>query len=518
MDETLIEAILSVKPLPLPAFAGTGSALRAAASPRGGGLQNDLWLFCGLLLFAALVRCQTFGDPFIGYDEQFYLLVGDRMWHHGALPFVDIFDRKPIGLFLIYAAVRALGGDGFLQYQLVALLVVAATALAVARFARRIAPGSAPIVAACLYVVWLNFMECEGGQAPVFYNGVMILAALLTWRAIATARQRLGLGIAAMLLVGVALQIKYTVVVEGVFFGCALLWASYRDQWPRIRLLAAAALWAGSALLPTLVALGYYRAIGHADEFLFANFRSIFGRLPDPWPAQLRGLLLILGILLPLAALVLASSPGRQSGRVPAVRSYILLWLLAALIGLLLFGNYLNPQSAAPLIAPLVIAGAGFFAQPGRMRRFAPVFLGLMLVLSQIVIAIAIHAKGNRADARALAVAARPRPGRCIYIYDGQPALYLLTHSCLPTRWAFPGHLNTHDEASPRAIGTDPAAEVQRILATRPDAIIDNAPAYDLGNPATHRLVQGMAAQHYHLVLKLPAGNAFRLVYRLNGA
>jgi 4-amino-4-deoxy-L-arabinose transferase-like glycosyltransferase len=123
---------------------------------RNGRFPQNLWLFLGILLFATMVRWQTFGDPFIGYDEQFYLLVGDRMWYHGALPFVDIFDRKPIGLFLIYAAVRALGGQGLLQYQLVALLCVAATALLVARFARKIAGGIAPVTAACLYVIWLK--------------------------------------------------------------------------------------------------------------------------------------------------------------------------------------------------------------------------------------------------------------------------------------------------------------------------------------------------------------------------
>jgi hypothetical protein len=479
--------------------------------------RHDLWLFLGLVLFAALVRCQTFGDPFIGFDEQFYLLVGDRMWRDGALPFVDIFDRKPIGLFLIYAAARALGGEGFVQYQLVALLFVTATAFGIARFTRRIAGGIAPMAAACLYVLWLNFMECEGGQAPVFYNGVMVSAALLTWLAIAKPQHRIGLGTAAMLLVGVALQIKYTVVVEGVLFGVAMLWAGYRDQWPRTRLLVAAALWVGCALLPTLLALAYYCAIGHGREFIFANFLSIFGRLPDPVAAQLRGLALITGILLPLVALVFASRRVAPDQPALAVRRFVLLWLLAALVGLLLFGNYLNPQSAAPLIAPLVIAGGGCFAQAERPRRIALVVMTVLLILSQIVIAMAIDQKGSRADARALALAAQPRPGKCIYIYDGQPALYLLTHSCLPTRWAFPGHLNTHDEASVRAIGIDPVAEVQRILATRPDTIIDNAPAYDLGNPATHALVQRAVAGDYHLVLKLPAGHAVRLVYRLNG-
>ena len=43
-----------------------------------------------LLLLALAARAQTFGNPVIGYDEQFYLLVGDRMIH-GTIPFVDIF-------------------------------------------------------------------------------------------------------------------------------------------------------------------------------------------------------------------------------------------------------------------------------------------------------------------------------------------------------------------------------------------------------------------------------------------
>ena len=70
-----------------------------------------------LTLVALVVRARTFGNPVIGFDEQFYLLVGDRMLH-GALPYVDIFDRKPIGLFLLYAGAgalgRAFGADGVL--------------------------------------------------------------------------------------------------------------------------------------------------------------------------------------------------------------------------------------------------------------------------------------------------------------------------------------------------------------------------------------------------------------------
>lgn len=42
-----------------------------------------------LLAVALITRAGRIGDPAIQMDEQFYLLVADRMWH-GALPYVDI--------------------------------------------------------------------------------------------------------------------------------------------------------------------------------------------------------------------------------------------------------------------------------------------------------------------------------------------------------------------------------------------------------------------------------------------
>ena len=155
-------------------------------------------------------RAQTFGNPVIGHDEQVYLLVGDRMIH-GAIPFVDIFDRKPIGLFLIYGAIRLLGGEGTLQYQLVALLVAWVTALLVWRFTTRLTTRFGAITAACAYLTWLNFMdgegEGEGEQAPVFFNLPMIAAAMLVEQAVRRRVTTLRSGLLPMLLVGVAIQI-----------------------------------------------------------------------------------------------------------------------------------------------------------------------------------------------------------------------------------------------------------------------------------------------------------------------
>lgn len=69
--------------------------------------------FAVFFLVALVLRAPWLGDPLFHADEQFYLLMGDQLWH-GVLPYVDLWDRKPLGLFLIYAAARALPGNGVL--------------------------------------------------------------------------------------------------------------------------------------------------------------------------------------------------------------------------------------------------------------------------------------------------------------------------------------------------------------------------------------------------------------------
>ncbi|HEY6916837.1 MAG TPA: hypothetical protein VI381_04280, partial [Allosphingosinicella sp.] len=173
-----------------------------------------------LLTLAFLLRAPHFGNPVIDIDEQFYLLVGDRMWG-GDLPFVDHWDRKPFGLFLIYAATRLLGGEGIVQYQLVAAFFAAGTALLIALTAARFAPLAGAVMAGICYLLWLLLFGGEGGQSPVFYNLPVAGAGALALSAVTRPhfdRKAFLQGCLATFLAGIALQIKYTVIFEGAFF------------------------------------------------------------------------------------------------------------------------------------------------------------------------------------------------------------------------------------------------------------------------------------------------------------
>lgn len=130
-----------------------GISERVAALPR--------WLV--LLGVALLVRAATFGNPVVHVDEEFYFLTARTMLE-GALPYVDVWDRKPIGLFLVYLPAAALGMPlGIWAYQAMALGCVVATALLVARLADRAGWSRGALPAAIAYVLWLNFLDGARG-------------------------------------------------------------------------------------------------------------------------------------------------------------------------------------------------------------------------------------------------------------------------------------------------------------------------------------------------------------------
>lgn len=459
-----------------------------------------------LALVAIAARIAMWGNPATGFDEQYYLLVGDRMFH-GALVYVDIWDRKPVGLFAIFAAIRLLGGDGVLQYQLVATVFAWATALVVRHIAQRGTGAVGALAAGIAYLLWLNFTEGEGGQSAVFYNLPMAVAAALVLRQVAGRPRRPAIaGVAAMLLVGLALQIKYSVVFEGMFFGLALLWAGWRRGMRIVPLAGYALALVSAALLPTAVAVAAYAYAGALDAFVFANFLSIFGKSGGDLAGKASGWALALAILAPLWIAALLAPRGANAD--PA-RRFAWGWLAAAAVGLIPFVNGPNPNALPPALLPLALLAA-----PGldRRPRWTLALLATIFVVGQVVLHLNTRVKGTRVQAYAFAAAATPRHG-CLYVYDGYPALYHLTHSCLPTRYAFPGLLNTRSEDNAAALGVDPAAEVRRILAARPEKIADVQPAYSGGNPRTRALVEAALVRDYRKTFEMQTGGGRRIVY-----
>jgi hypothetical protein len=488
---------------------------------RLGALAGDRTLTVLFFLVVALcLRGFTLGAPTIQIDEQFYLLVGDRMLH-GAVPFVDIWDRKPVGLFLLFAAIRLLGGEGILQYQWVALLSVAATSVVIWRIARMIATPAGALCAGVAYQLFLSVFFCFGGQSPVYYNLPVALVGLwMTHLMIARPAPRALFwhGVGVMLVTGLALQIKYTVMFEGMGFGLALMWRARRLGWSRPAVLLAACAWCMAALLPTAAALGYYASIGHADAFIQANFVSIFGR-HEPYLASLWRLTKEMLALTPFW-LALFLAPRRfgpqmltQGGEAPQALPFLRIWGLAAFGGFLLLGTWYD-HYLAPVLVPLSILSAPALGRMTPHRWYTRLMLGFGAVAALVVTAVNMHDHGSRIDMDALLSQIESARGSgCLYVAEGDPMLYHLSHSCLPSRYVFPNHLVSLTDS--QALGVDALGEAHHIMDSRPDVVVITAQpqAYPVNWPVRNFLMARLG-QDYAPYGKARVGTRDFLVFQ----
>ncbi|AQR74822.1 glycosyltransferase family 39 protein [Sphingomonas sp. LM7] len=495
------------------------AAVRAPRLPPLAALLDTVPNWAILLFAAIVVRAVAFGNPVVHVDEEFYFYTAQRMLD-GALPFVDIWDRKPIGLFLIYLPGAAFGPvAGLWVYQAMALASVVLTACLILRLADHAGWGRGGLVAALLYIFMLGYGDGQSGQAPVFYNLLTGLAMLLALPCAASADSdplRRGKAVAAMALIGLALQVKYSVLFEGMFLGLWLLWREHRlghgpDRIARFGLSLVA-----TAMLPTIIAWGYYAAIGQGEAWFYANFGSIFDRQSDPALVLLGAFLkvaLILGPLLVVSGLSRHVPVSDESER--PVRALMFGWLIAAVVGLILFGTWFN-HYALPVMLPACVCCAGFLGSNAIGRKVVtPILLLAAGVGGEYTVWSAKWHRGDAAQLETLVEAIGHGRG-CLYVYSGNVSLYGHSGRCTLSDWVFPSHLSRERENG--AIGVDQLAEIARIFARKPEVVV-MAPAFSGERAQSRALVlTKLRDRRYTLRGRYPLGKLMLDVYAAPGS
>jgi len=459
-------------------------------------------MLCAALLAAALLlRCDTFGDPNLHGDETFYFTVGNAMHalagHPAALPYVDVWDRKPFGLFALYYLLAGLS-PAPLAYQLAASLFAAGTAMLIARIAMGWCRAAGGLLAGLVYLLWLPVLQGYGGQSPVFYNLFIAGAVLLALRARAALHQGLlpaGV-LAAMLLAGLAITIKTTALFEALFVGLLCLDTYARSPVTKRRKLAMTLLWALIGALPTLAIVGTYAILGHFAEFWHAMVGANLAKAPG-WQTSLRNLAALAMGLTPIALLAgcgLAITP-----RAP--RGLLLGWLAAAVLGLVAVPNF-YPHYALPLLVPLCIAA-------GAVLGRGLVGLGAAGVIAFLSFSISppgqfAHTRASQAAMARLAAAVRTHShAGGMLLYDAPPYLHVMTGEPFLTPLVFPTHLSQLSEKDVSHLST--LAETKRVLAHHPGAVVMAVPLRNAPvNEETHRLVLAYVGSHCRLITTVP--------------
>lgn len=484
-------------------------------------LRDKIAVALLLLLFTLVVRAIGWGPSVINPDESIFSLAA-REVVDGHLPYLTLFDNKPVGSTLILASAFALFGQSVLVARLVGVAFAWASGMLLAALARAGGFGRAEaLVAGLVQIAYLSALGL-GGQATLtesMLTPFTVLAALLMQRLVRTGsrRTRVLLALVAGLACGVAVLIKIVPILPGLAIAAtSLLLAVLRGRTvgetgaageaggvglqgpPRTTLGEAVlllAVFGAAALAPMLAAAGIYAANGAFDRFWWSNFgfaRAYAAIHPSPatiaqrlgttvdtiWP------LLILSV----AALLDMALTWRRSGewrdRTGDLALVALAWLGAEVVtasaSLQFFPHYF-----LTILAPLVILSA--FGIRAIARWMDTVDAGrAALVLGALAALVAVErtqvdmARDRLATpdiprrvAAAIKGAGGQTGGRAPTLFVTNyklSGIYLLTGSPLPpTRFAVPAHLFSRQSGM---TGADPQVEVAQVLAARPAFVV----------------------------------------------
>ena len=457
-------------------------------------------------------------------DEAGYALFA-RYWLEGLVPYRDVWDVKPPGLFALYALAQAPGSEPLAAIWILPTLAVCALALAFCAIGREwfgdVRVGALASVLFCLYS-----LVGDGLKGPA----VLLAAPFIAWGLLLARRT----GMAAAALGGVSLGCGVCILQSSAFeaaFGFLLVaFSAQASLAGRLRRAGALALggfapaaafallfhWQGALrdLWEGAVMVALLRSTDHGVGFwdgLIHNFRGATKPYLPVYAA---------------AMLMVAERAWIKDARQRAGARVLLGWFAVAFAGVLVQRAAHSAYMLA-LLAPLCLAASLYAllmfkrlrAGLPRLAAFAAGALALAFPLWWTLDQTHWDQRASIARAAAQVVterAAQPGEGAGLYAVDYEPALHLLTGQRPLSRFVFAMHLHC-DFLLPD--GAKAAEEIGAIFGRAPRfvALHDRQDSISCIRPTVRTLIQDVLDAHYDLVSVLPPPRPFSrvLIYEL---
>lgn len=460
-----------------------------AANTRTGPLVRELPVLLFIAACSVLVRIWWMDNPVVDHDEQFYSYVATAMLQ-GQMLYVDIWDRKPIGLFLLYEAAHALLGRGAWAYLVMANLFACLGAWLTYRIAAVLADRPTGWVAALLYILAMTVFGCRGAQSELLFTplclGMMVLAL--------THPGSLRAMLLAMLLGGLAIQIKYTAAPFCAVFAAFVLLEDYRRDPAPMRVLGRACLYALAGLAPTVAVAVWYAAAGHFGDFFYANFVSIFERKTSVGRFHPKTLTVVAPFLLMIGAGAWARF--RLGQTYPRRASALLLVMTAGSLASIYFPSNVLAYYYAFLAPFAVLLAVPFYDLRQRSGWFGAAVLVAALVVTGNFPQNIAAGRADVAQFHALVdqIAAGGERGS-LYVFSGPTATYSATGIRPKAKYPFPFHSAEYMEHG--AVGVPQEAIVADFLARRPLFILTRSELSLYATSFTAPMVLSEVRAHY---------------------
>src|SRR5262249_13232419 len=159
-----------------------------------------------------------------------------------------------------------------------------------------------------------------------------------------------------------------------------------------------------------------------------------------------------------------------------------------------------------------ILASRGFADPATRRAQQAALIVGI--ALGVLLVAGRAYTNGNGRQLADLTSLIRSRLNGCLFVYEGDPALYETTHACFVSRFVSRTHQKKGKGAE--ALATNGDGKTGRVLAKTPSVIVmADRPRPFLTNLETRGLVEAAVRQRYRLAGTRTVGVNKWLVYSL---
>ncbi|MFW6108229.1 MAG: ArnT family glycosyltransferase [bacterium] len=408
-----------------------------------------------VVLVTGLARVPTMRVP-LDQDCAVYTYAAQR-WAEGGLPYRDVFDHKPPGIYLVYRLLFAVfspsGQAVNVTLRVASLVTDAAAAIVLFFLARRLFGLWQGVAAGLLYALFaaLPGLQYEALQ-PERLVTLFVAAGFLT-AVVYMDRRRYWWAALSGLLFGLALVVKPIAAPAGIVVWAWVSWDAWRRERGGAvkRVVAHSVLLAVGAVLPWGLFAAYFAAKGALEEFWFCTYayNALYAT------EQRRG-----GLLRSVQLLVRtkmfehcfwwalgAAGVGVSLWQRGLRRGGVLAagWLVAAFVGVYMPGQFAY-YYYLPTGAPLALAGGvAVVALAGFVAGRRPLGLRVLVAGAAAVVLVgclglcALRQKGhlawqaaprttNRVVARVAGyIAEHSEAGDRLYVWGSRPQLYVLS-------------------------------------------------------------------------------------------
>src|SRR5205809_2554176 len=437
--------------------------------------RQSLWVNVVIIALVVILRAPTLLPSMYTIDEAYYSTIAIDMLDGGTV-YRTAVDTKPPGMYYIYAGVfQVAGRNNLLAVHILAILVVAATALVVRRIGARVADDWAGAWSGIGYVVFLHAYRPDdtlGANSEIFASLPLALSVLAFLQG--QKKPALGLMFLSGALVGVATLIRQpSAVTLGAMLGClAYGWLISRIH-SFARVFAA-----GTGILIGFIAViaalaWYYQWQGNLhDAYLWAwafairyvefetTFLYVLKRLVTVHLAVMLawGLLWYFGVRQVIETL----RSFRRRSAVPTEQVLLILWLVLSYLAIFIGWRFPGHYHLAVLPPLSILAGQAFSRFVAKHQRSPQphwpwiragiIGAAALPAIGFLIVAFIVRTQTLDFLPTVQQIVKETRPNDRIFVWGSSPQLYSFSGRRMATRFVSCSHLVGAYASRPREV------------------------------------------------------------------